>query len=348
MENQHRHQREHEIPNEKILKSSCLPLLQKRLTKSVILLAFPLRKMYIMQSISRKESSMLSGYLLAVFLGFVWTAVGITIALARKQQCPIWSFYSIGATFAILLSLPFCPLSVTNLSPGGISLLALGASAIAFGQTLSMRFLQGQGRAVLFSIHQMNFLFSFIRALIFLSEKVTVFSLLGMLSLTVSIVGISMFGNAEADRTFPPFRSIMFTVAAAMICGVGQYLLLLGNRFLPDAPSAFKGVIVLFFCAVFYALGIPLELKELQQRRKNVLRFAALWAVSAAISYRVLFIAIEKMSAVGRGGLVYAIGSSVSILLFFLFAVFQFKDKTSKVQIALIAGIIAGVILLRF
>ena len=80
----------------------------------------------------------------------------------------------------MLLSLPFCPLSVTNLSLGGIALLALGASAIAFGQTLSMRFLQGQGRAVLFSIHQMNFLFAFILALMFLPEKVTVFSLLGM------------------------------------------------------------------------------------------------------------------------------------------------------------------------
>jgi len=36
-------------------------------------------------------------FFLSILLGCLWAAVGVTVALARNKDCPIWHFYTVGA-----------------------------------------------------------------------------------------------------------------------------------------------------------------------------------------------------------------------------------------------------------
>lgn len=292
---------------------------------------------------------MYSGYMLTLCLGMLWSAVGITVAVARKRKCPIWSFYCCGATFAVLFTLPFIRFSLSGISAMGLLLLALGALGNTLGQTLTMYNLRGGARAVIFSLQQMNFVFTYILSLLFLAEKITLFSAVGMIILLTSVLGSGLSGGKGEDRTLPDLKHFLMGITAAAVIGGGQYALLLaGSLYLPDLPPVTKAGLVLFFNIIFYGLGALSEIRELKTKGSLVIRCGFCWAIGAALSYLVLFNAIEEMNRLGRGGLVFAIGCSSCILLFYLFSVLKMKDRISIRQLLLIAGIISGVILLRF
>ena len=292
---------------------------------------------------------MYSGYFWTILLGILWSSVGIIVALARNKQCPIWSFYCCGSAVAVLLLLPFSDLSAASLSWTGAGLLALGALGNTLGQTLTMYNLRGGARAIIFSLQQMNFVFTYILSLLFLSEKITVFSASGMLLLLVSVLGTGLLGGKGEDHSLPDLKQLLMGIAAAMVIGGGQYALLLaGSRYLTGISPATKAGVVLFFNILFYGMGALTEWREFRTQKMDILRFGTSWAIGAALSYMVLFHTINKMNEIARGGLVFAIGCSTCILFFYLFSVLKMKDRITWKQILLISGILAGVILLRF
>ena len=299
--------------------------------------------------ISARGLFMQTGYLWNIGLGVLWGSVGVVVALARKQQCPIWSFYTLGALLAALFSLPFCPLTANGITLLGILILAAGALCAALGQAMTMYNLRGQARAVLFSIQQMNFVFTYILSLLFLNEKITFCSGLGIILLFGAITGTGMLGSTAADRSLPDLRRLLIGVAASALCGCGQFAFLAaGNNYLSEVHPGVKGLLTLIFCAFSYALDVSVERKELQKNWRQVLRYGILWGILAGLSYRVLFETIDRMNEIGRSGLVYPIGCSVCILTFYLYSAIRLRDKISWRQMLMIAGIITGVVLLRF
>ena len=97
-------------------------------------------------------------YLLVLLIGCIWTAIGITMAEARKKKCQISLFYLIGSLLAmgllIIISQIFDSTPFFSLKTIAAAVLFFTGSLLnGTGQALSMFNLRFGGRALAYS-HQ--------------------------------------------------------------------------------------------------------------------------------------------------------------------------------------------------
>ncbi len=290
------------------------------------------------------------GFLLTSLLGLLWAAVGITVALARRRNCPIWHFYTAGsggAAFLCWIWWSFDPVG-SGAIPRLLLFTAPAAIFNALGQALTMYNLKSSGRALAFALPQTNFIFPFLYAGIFLGGVFNVLNVTGLALITAAIL---CSGQRETEngsrRALLSFRELGLGVAAAVIVGMGQIFLLYAADTGGDAPPILKSALILTVSTAVYGTGAWIDRRRPRRLKFRSLRYGLLWSIAATLSYYVLFCSIAVMAESNRSGVVFALAGSMTIVLFWLFSALKLRDRVSKRQIAILLLILAGIVTIR-
>lgn len=302
--------------------------------------------------------NMASGFFCSILLGVVWACVGATVASARKEKCPVWSFYTIGTAVAALLCWGGWILGDPGRVENGWYLffrLAPAACFNALGQALTMYNLKASGRVLAYALPQTNFVFPFLYSVIFLGGVINMWNFTGLLLIVGGVfLSANLSGKRSDEESVPRGnttllapREVVFGVAASVSCGISQILVLLSETNAGTASATFKSALLLSASVVVYGVGAAHEKYVSGKIRLRTLRGGVVWGVFAMCSYLVLFHALALMAESRQSGVVFAIGCSVAVLLFWVYSVCRLRDRVSRRQLAVLGVILSGIIAVR-
>lgn len=306
----------------------------------------------------RNGEDMAAGFFYSILLGVAWACVGATVASARKEGCPVWSFYTVGTALAALLCWGGWILGAPGRVENGWNLffcLAPSAFFNALGQALTMYNLKASGRALAYALPQTNFVFPFLFSVFFLGGVINPWNVIGLLLI---VGGVFLSANLSAKRSgkdrvpggvdalLAP-RELLFGIAAAVSCGISQILVLLAETSSGTTSPLFKSALLLSASVIVYGLGAAHETHVAGKVRLRMLRGGVAWGFFAMCSYLLLFHALALMEEYRQSGIVFAIGCSVAVLLFWVYSVCRLRDRVSRRQLVVLCVILAGIIAVR-
>lgn len=215
--------------------------------------------------------------------------------------------------------------------------------------------LKASGRVLAYALPQTNFVFPFLYSVIFLGGVINLWNVTGLLLI---VGGVFLSANLSAKRsgeervsrgntTLLAPRELLFGVAASVSCGISQILVLLAETSAGTASATFKSALLLSASVIVYGLGAAREKHVPGKIRLRTLCGGVAWGVFAMCSYLVLFHALALMEESRRSGVVFAIGCSVAVLLFWVYSVCRLRDRVSRRQLVVLGVILAGIIAVR-
>lgn len=296
---------------------------------------------------------MSTGYLLLLALGICWTFVAIILSEAKSKNCSIFAFYCIGSFLATLLLLLW----------GGLSLLkelilpekrfAVGCFAVCaifngIGQGITMWNLKKGGRALAYAIPQLSFLLSFVWSIFFWSQQLNWRSASGIVLIVTAVVFLSMC-KQQKNSSELELKRVFISIGAMMLCGFSQILLITPTQ-LPSAEalSPLTGSCVIQASnALFFLILLLCRYKQEKSGIKPAVKYGIFWGFFASCAYCVLLPTLRILGEIGQSGIVFAVGSSMTILLFSAFTVIRFREKLTLSQWAAFATIVAGIFLVK-
>lgn len=164
-------------------------------------------------------------YLLVLLIGCIWTAIGITMAEARKKKCQISLFYLIGSLLAmgllIIISQIFDSTPFFSLKTIAAAVLFFTGSLLnGAGQALSMFNLRFGGRALAYSIPQLAFVFPYFWSLIFWKQPCSFASILGLVLIGAAICYLGL--KKSTSRSSLPLNRLAIGLGAMCLLGCSQ------------------------------------------------------------------------------------------------------------------------------
>ena len=300
-----------------------------------------------------------NAYLLLALLCILWTLVAIVLSEAKQRGASVNHFYCFGsATAVILLFLAGAAVHGLNnvFAPEYRGALICFIAAALFngtGQALCMSNLKQGGRALAYAIPQLSFLLIYAWSLIFWKEPLSCRGIGGIVLIAAALFYLATRRTAKDDENtkssaLEPKR-ILIAFASMCLIGGGQILMATPTRFSADTLlSPWSGACVLQASNAFFFLGRSLIMKNVTgQQLKCSLRGGILWGFCAAASYATLLPTLRLLGEIKQAGLVFPIGSSMTILLFTGFTVLRFREKLTAAQWGAFAAVVAGIFLVK-
>ncbi|MFA6815364.1 MAG: hypothetical protein WCS73_03625 [Lentisphaeria bacterium] len=291
------------------------------------------------------------GFFLSILLGCLWAAVGVTVALARNKNCPIWHFYTVGAGGGAFLCWLFWCFTPSGASAIPQLLVFMGCAAFfnALGQALTMYNLKASGRSLAFTLPQINFVFPFLYAALFMNGVINFLNVSGFVLITVAILCSCKSAKKDSleSQSLLSLRELFLGGSAAVIIGIGQIFLLYAATIKNDAPPILKAALILTVSAIVYGIGACIDHKHSLALKLHAMHYGFFWSVAAMLSYYVLLRALSVMGPFNRSGIVFALAGSITIVIFWLFSFLKMHDKISRRQMIVLSLILGGIVAIR-
>lgn len=296
---------------------------------------------------------MSTGYLLLLALGICWTFVAIILSEAKSKNCSIFAFYCIGSFLAALLlllwgGLPLLKELVMPEKRFAVGCFAVCAIFNGIGQGITMWNLKKGGRALAYAIPQLSFLLSFVWSIFFWSQQLNWRSASGIVLIVTAVVFLSMC-KQQKNSSELELKRVFISIGAMMLCGISQILLITPTQLSSaEALNPLTGSCVIQASnALFFLILLQCRYKQEKSGIKPAVKYGIFWGIFASCAYCVLLPALRILGKIGQSGIVFAVGSSMTILLFTGFTVIRFREKLTLAQWGAFAGIITGIILVR-
>ncbi|MBQ9338282.1 MAG: hypothetical protein IJS14_13405 [Lentisphaeria bacterium] len=300
-----------------------------------------------------------NAYLLLGLLCLLWTLVAIVLSEAKQRGASVDHFYCFGSTTAVILLL-LAGYTVNGLDnffapEYRVALLCFIAAALfnGSGQALCMSNLQQGGRALAYSIPQLAFLLPYTWSLVFWREHLSWHGVAGVLMIAAALLYLATRRSAKDgdpvhSSALEPKR-ILIAFAAMFLIGGGQILMSTPTRFSAGSRlSPWSGACILQAANALFFLGRSLIVRGITRPQlKCSLRGGLLWGLFAAASYATLLPTLRLLGEMKQAGLVFPVGSSMTILLFSGFTVIRFREKLTLRQWAAFAAVVAGIFLVN-
>lgn len=291
-------------------------------------------------------------YLLVLLIGCIWTAIGITMAEARKKKCQISLFYLIGSLLAmgllIIISQIFDSTPFFSLKTIAAAVLFFTGSLLnGAGQALSMFNLRFGGRALAYSIPQLAFVFPYFWSLIFWKQPCSFASILGLVLIGAAICYLGL--KKSTSRSSLPLKRLAIGLGAMCLLGCSQICIITPTLFpVENRLSSWHGAVMIFGAnVVLFAIWSFREIRLHPVHWKVDVKYGLLWGGCAVSSYSVLLPTLTILGRMNEAGIVFPVSCAISILLFSIFTSIRYKEKQTWSQKLAFASICAGILLVK-
>ncbi|MDR3708609.1 MAG: hypothetical protein P4L33_09920 [Capsulimonadaceae bacterium] len=298
---------------------------------------------------------MLIGWLLTVVLGVLWGAIGIVMSSARAWGIAIFTFYTVGCSFAALLGAAVCQVTGTG------DALAADAKTIPFiaclaaialfncaGQALTMFNLHSGGRSVVYALPQVGFLAPMAYGALAWNEPFGGAKIVGLVLIIAAIIATSKTRKSSEQAAALTPRRLLIALGALASIGASQIFVILCGRVCRDkaASPLVASTLLLLVSAVIYG-GYGLLRQAHVRVDARLAQFSAAWALLALVSFSVLFAVLPAMSPYKLQGVVFAAASAIGIVIFAVFSHLRQRERFSAQSICALAMILLGIFALR-
>lgn len=295
---------------------------------------------------------MLTGLLLIFVVGWIWVLVGVVLTRVAATGTSVIAFYLVGCWLAAAFAWGFLvdwPLLRAGLPArsGELALwLGIAGTLNSLGQLLLVKAMNAGHKGVSWAIVQLAMLVPFGSALLFWQERLTVAGAAGLLLLLGAILLLSRGRQAGVAATVPvSSRSWLGLV-------LGALLLIGSSQACQAVPSHWAGWqdagrLRVALLATGGALANTVWVSALRPRiTRPALRYGALWAVLAILSYLLLFRALDHLARAGLSCFAFPIGQATCMIGFALYSFWRLKEPFNRtVRYGLGCGLL-GIVLM--
>lgn len=280
--------------------------------------------------------------LMLVGLGIAWALVGVSQSWLASRSAPIVAFYALGTSLAapVAWAMVFDWRAVNRLPPRLPELAGVLFLANLFncaGQVCLLRGMRMGHRASTLAIAQSAMGLAFFATVVLWDEAPGLFGYGGLLAMLGGVALLAGRENADGDQ--PNFRWILAALGAMLLIATGMVLSMLPSHWAGWQDAAnLRAPLWISLSAGIYVSTAAIS-QDWPTRRH--LAPGLLWAGSAVAAFWLLFRTIDRLSALNCAGVLYPIGTGLSILFFTLYSRFRLQEPYSQ-RIRLGLGLVAA------
>lgn len=270
-------------------------------------------------------------------LGIAWALVGVSQSWLASRSAPIVAFYALGTSLAapVAWALVFDWRAVSPLPPRLPELIGVLFLANLFncaGQVCLVGGMRLGHRASTLAIAQCAMGLAFLATVVLWEETP---GLLGYGGLVAMLGGVALLaGGEKTARNQPNLRWVLAALGALLLIAASMVLSMLPSHWSGWQDAAnLRAPLWLSLSAGIYVSAAAIR-REWPTRQH--LAPGLLWAGSAVAAFWLLFHTIDRLSVLNCAGVLYPIGTGLSILLFALYSHFRLQEHyNSRIRLGL-------------
>ncbi|OGV51350.1 MAG: hypothetical protein A2017_20270 [Lentisphaerae bacterium GWF2_44_16] len=277
---------------------------------------------------------MISGLTLIFITGVLWGLVGIIFSRTVSRKENFHAFMLLSSFFCAAGAWAFLPDYTKIISgdfSGTLQLLAVMTGVAFLGSTgfLFMKnAMNNDGHhGIIWTIAQSAMIIPFIASFILWDEKITLFKVLGLITILLSLF---MFGMKKSESLSDPDKKngkkwFLFALSAFIFLGISQAFSTMPSHWTGWHDNASLRVPVYSLSAfLFWILYFLLKSSNV----KFIFLPAFSYALAGLLGQVTLYKSLDIMSARNMTSIVYPASIAVSILIFFLYSIFIIREKS--------------------
>ncbi|MBO5695719.1 MAG: hypothetical protein J6S98_09980 [Lentisphaeria bacterium] len=291
---------------------------------------------------------MVTGILLTLFIGFLWSLVGIAYKFIAKENLSVFDIALVNAFLTIVVLLSILGWNIhtdgASMPDAGFCWLVIAGGCInaAGGYVLqwSMKYCRS---SVAWAIGQSALIIPFLSITLIFNEAWLALKVIG----TVVIIGgmlVLSFSPAKKTQEMPrPTYGIVLALISFLVLGIGQAMLS-ATSYMPFEDTAGYRPVLAAFGGLAAVIGGKIAVKEKGFRiTKKALCVIVFYLVQGVISQTVQYHAMDALKVVGMNACFFPIAIGTCIALYSVWSVTVFKESTNRYVIGGTAAIVCGI-----
>ncbi len=301
---------------------------------------------------------MFHGLIWIIATGVSWASISAVMSNVARYRVPTFLFYSIGAVLTAVMAWVFLVdwRAAVNM-PLGDFLIAAPAFLIpglinVVSQAVMVRTLKLGHNGLSVAIRNCAGTVPFMVGFLFLDARVYWFNWVGLLLITSGFVLITLSRKKSASdkKTGFSMKWLMFALASMMLSGTFQTFNTLATmKFNTVVKLGMATPLLMTCCAAGYISAFLIWQRDslkIWGFSGQVLRYAAVWAVLALLSYYFMFKTLDVMRDINAAALVFPTVMGVNVCCFFTYSKFKLREPYTFVNICCLLMCLLGVVML--
>ena len=294
---------------------------------------------------------MLTGLLLCIGTGLLWTLIGILFTRISKSQDHPLTYMASALFFTALWAWLFTANWYT-LGSGSIPALEaflpiiILAGALNSAYSIFMLYAMRRGHnAVTWTIGQSAMVVPFLASLVFWHDRVIWNGSLGVGIIFFSIL-ILGFGRSREEKSGRDYVWLVLAICTFLCVGISQTLFTIPSRWQGWTDAASLRIPVSTLAGFLLQAGILLRLRKFPGRQALLTGFFQ--SIISIVGQRMLFAGMDILGSYGMVSVVYPLSVGVCIVGVSLYSLLIMKERFKITEVSGIAAGLAGIILISW
>lgn len=292
---------------------------------------------------------MVIGILLTLFIGFLWSLVGVVFKFIAKENLKIFdiSLVSSAVSFFVVLGVLHWNLRTMDAAVPDATywtVLIVGSCINAAGSYVLQWSMKYCRSSVAWAIGQSALIIPFLSITLIFHEPWLVFKILGTLVIVLGMIVLSCSPAKKTQEMPRPMFGVMLALVAFLVLGVGQSLLS-SSSYLPYVDDAGYRPVLGSIGGFIAIIGGKLAMRDYGFSLNKKAWYVIIYnVISGVIVALVQYRAMDYLKDVGMNACFFPIAVGTCIALYSVWSVVVFKESTNRFVIGGTAAIVCGIV----
>ena len=294
---------------------------------------------------------MLVGILLTLFVGFLWSLVGVCFKYIAKEQLSIFDVSLITSTFNLIILASILGVNLHGqgaeaVMPGmGYVLFVLAAAILSvIGNFILQWSMKYCNSSVCWAIGQSSLIVPFLAITFIFREELVLFKGIGTLVILGGMVLLSISSKGEVkEGGNKSFLGVLLALLSFAAMGVAGAMLSATSYLSYEDTAGFRPVLFMIAGYITIAGGKIITKEKGFKFNRKALGIIIIYCLQGLLGQILQYAAMDKLRVVGMNGCFYPIAVGTCIALYSIWSIVLFREKTNRITILGTLAVLFGV-----
>ena len=294
---------------------------------------------------------MLVGILLTLFVGFLWSLVGVCFKYIAKEQLSIFDVSLITNTINLIILASILGVNLHGqgaeaVMPGmGYVLFVLAAAILSvIGNFILQWSMKYCNSSVCWAIGQSSLIVPFLAITFIFREELVLFKGIGTLVILGGMVLLSISSKGEAkEGGNKSFLGVLLALLSFAAMGVAGAMLSATSYLSYEDTAGFRPVLFMIAGYITIAGGKIITKEKGFKFNRKALGIIIIYCLQGLLAQILQYAAMDKLKVVGMNGCFYPIAVGTCIALYSIWSIVLFREKTNRITILGTLAVLFGV-----